>query len=47
MEGEDRHLFKVERLTGDNYVPWRFRMENLLKKKDYWSVVAGSEQNSE
>jgi hypothetical protein len=47
MEGEDRHLFKVEHFTGDNYVPWRFRMENHLKKKDYWSVDDGSEQNAE
>lgn len=46
MDIEEKSTFKIEKLNGDNYFSWKFRMRNYLKKKGYWKAVAEEENNA-
>ena len=35
--------FRVEKLTADNYINWKFQMQMLLIGKNLWEIVEGTE----
>ena len=42
MATEDA-IFKIEKLTADNYHSWKFNMKMYLIGKDLWEIVTGTE----
>lgn len=36
-------VYKMDKLTGPNYLAWRVQMEMCLKRLDLWGVVSGTE----
>jgi hypothetical protein len=40
---ESAAALKIERLNGDNWYTWKYRMQLLLKDKDLWGIVTGEE----
>lgn len=36
-------VYKLDKLTGPNYLAWRVKMEMCLKRVDLWGVVSGTE----
>jgi hypothetical protein len=39
----DESIFRVEKLTSENYHNWKFDMKMLLVGKDLWDIVTGDE----
>ena len=42
MSGEE--VFRVEKLTANNYHSWKFNMKMCLIGKDLWDIVQGNEE---
>lgn len=42
--GDSNNIYKVEKLSQDNYNSWAYRMKMLLIKEELWNVVNGSEK---
>ena len=36
-------LRAIEKLNGDNFHTWKFKMEMVLQEKDLWDIVTGDE----
>ena len=43
VSNEDSMLFKVEKLTADNYHSWKYTMKLFLIGKGLWDIVSGEE----
>ena len=43
MSNDDSMLFKIEKLTQDNYHSWKYTMKLYLIGKGLWSIVSGDE----
>ena len=43
VSNEDSMLFKVEKLTTDNYHSWKYSMKLFLMGKGLWDIVSGDE----
>ena len=47
VSNEDSMLFKVEKLTTDNYHTWKYSMKLYLIGKGLWDIVSGDETLAE
>ena len=43
MSNEENMMFKMEKLTSDNYHNWKYTMKLFLKGKGLWAIVTGDE----
>ena len=43
MSSEENMMFKMEKLTSDNYHNWKYTMKMYLKGKGLWTIVTGDE----
>lgn len=43
MSSEENMMFKMEKLTSDNYHNWKYTMKMYLRGKGLWTIVTGDE----
>ena len=45
MSLADLYITEASKLTGENYVNWKFKLIIVLEALDLWPIMKGDEQN--